>query len=194
MLARMVHAAWSAARRDGDCMAAPMHRGARHQGRGIRRATSEGEEPGARHQPARLHGLGMRAWGAPMRACLKSNQMHGGAPLYGGRSLAGMEEDCWRGRLLAGYEEHSSGTARRMAARRMAAAAAAASTIRKQAHGYNLSGGMLCCHYLGGIGWILGAQCLVRVLCVRARGGLPSPLPGSQPVSVRCRARAPAQV
>jgi hypothetical protein len=46
----------------------------------------------------------------------------------------------------------------------------------------------------GFIGWILGDQCLVRVLCVRACGGLLSPLPGSQPVSVRCRARAPPQV
>jgi hypothetical protein len=51
-------------------------------------------------------------------------------------------------------------------------------------------------------GWYrvdLGAQCLVKdpvskTQCVRACGGLPSPLPGSQPVSVRCRARAPTQV
>jgi hypothetical protein len=125
-----------------------------------------------------------------MRACT----VHGGAVWreiaggHGGGLLAGRQ-----GRLLAGYEEHGAALeARRMAA---AAAAAAATLLENRHTGYNLSGGMLCCHYLGGIGWILGVLLyLVRVLCVRACGGLLSPLLGSQPVSVRCRARAPAQV
>jgi hypothetical protein len=44
------------------------------------------------------------------------------------------------------------------------------------------------------IGWIWGTSALSRSCACAQCGGLLSPLAGSQPVSVRCRARAPTQV
>jgi hypothetical protein len=178
-----------------------MHRGARHQGRGIRRATSEGEEPGARNQGLGISRRSCMGWacGAPMRACtgydrytirtgygrmrsgrggpVRSKGRGGSYALWTGRTICALKGGTyalWTGRTTdrytsrTGYDRYTTRRllagmlapeARRLAAAAAAAAATAASTFRKQAHGYNLSGGMLCCHYLDRVD--LGDQCPV---------------------------------
>jgi hypothetical protein len=142
-------------------------------GRGTRGAASDAqhqrvlEEPGARNQGLGISRRSCMGWacGAPMRACTGYDRYTIRHWLWTDALWTGRTTDRYTSRT--GYDRY---TTRRLLAgmlapeaRRMAAAAAAtaASIIRKQAHGYNLSGpgGMLVTTW---IGWIWGPSVLSR--------------------------------